>query len=230
MTRAKQQPRIAIVVGMKSEARIVGGADSIVVVGGGSAARVEDGLARLHQAAPLHGVLSFGVAGGLAPGLRPGDLVAPAAVLSGSTAFACHQGWTRHVARSASKANHGLLLGVDEPIHAPEHKRRLHKQTGAVAVDMESHGAARFAYANNLPFAVFRAISDPQHRAIPPAALAGFKPDGSADAFAVLAALARSPKQTAALIRTALDAREALAALLGSRRRFGRLFGFDQLV
>ncbi len=230
MTRAKQQPRIAIVVGMKSEARIVGGADSIVVVGGGSAAQVEDGLARLHQATPLHGVLSFGVAGGLAPGLRPGDLLAPAAVLSGSTSYACHQGWTQHLARSASKTNQGLLLGVDEPIHAPERKRRLHRQTGAVAVDMESHGAARFAHAQNLPFTVLRAISDPRERAIPSAALAGFKPDGSADAFAVLAALAKSPRQTAALIRTALDARAALNALLGGRRRLGRLFGFDQFA
>ncbi len=230
MASEQQQPRIAIVVGMKSEARIVGGADGLVVVGGGSAARVEAGLARLHQATPLHGVLSFGVAGGLAPGLRPGDLVAPSAVLSGSTAFACHRAWTRHLAHSAAKAGQGLLLGVDEPIHAPERKRRLHRQTGAVAVDMESHGAARFAQAQNLPFTVLRAISDPRDRAIPAAALAGFKPDGSADAFAVLAALARSPGQTAALIRTALDARAALAALLGGRRRLGRLFGFDQIV
>ena len=230
MTTAEDKPRIAIVVGMKSEARIIGGADGMVVVGGGSAARVEAGLARLHEAAPLRGILSFGVAGGLAPGLRPGDLVAPEAVLSGSASYACHPGWTRHLARSAAKAGQGPLLGVDEPIDAPQRKRRLHRETGAVAVDMESHGAARFAQARGLPFTVFRAISDPQQRAIPPAALAGFKPDGSTDAFAVLAALARSPMQTAALIRTALDAREALAALLGGRRRLGRLFGFDQLV
>lgn len=229
MSSETAEPRIAIVVGMKAEARLAG-AGGLVVVGGGSSARVEAGLAQFHAAKPLQAVLSFGVAGGLAPGLRPGDLVAPAAVLSGSTAFACHQGWTRHLARSASKVGLGPLLGVDEPIHAPERKRRLHKQTGAVAVDMELHGAARFAYANNLPFAVFRAISDPRDRAIPSAALAGFKPDGSTDVWAVLAALARNPGQTAALIATARDAKAAFDALLGGRRRLGSLFGFDQLV
>lgn len=229
MASEAAKPRIAIVVGMKSEARLAG-ADGLVVVGGGSAARVEAGLARLHETKPLQGVLSFGVAGGLAPDLRPGDLVAATAVFSASGAFSCHASWVEFLARAAPDARPGALLGVDDPILTPESKRRLHEETGAVAVDMESHGAARFAYANDLPFAVFRAISDPQDRAIPSAALAGFKPDGSTDVWAVLAALARNPGQTAALIATARDARAAFDALLGGRRRLGRLFGFDQLV
>jgi adenosylhomocysteine nucleosidase len=230
MPSKQEQPRLAIVVGMKSEARIVAGADGLVVVGGGSAARVEAGLARLHEAHPIQGVLSFGVAGGLAPGLKPGDLVAPAAVLSQAAVFACHRDWMEHLARFTPKASQGALLGVDEPIVAPDRKRRLHEETGAIAVDMESHGAARFAYARNLPFAVLRAISDPCDRAIPSAALAGFKPDGSTDIGAVMAALARNPGQTAALIATARDARAAFAALLGGRRRLGSLFGFDQVI
>ncbi len=55
-----------------------------------------------------------------------------------------------------------------------------------LAVDMESHGAARFAENWGLPFAALRAIADPQHRALPPAAMVGMKPDGSADIKAVL--------------------------------------------
>ncbi|WP_298425762.1 phosphorylase [Rhodoblastus sp.] len=220
-------PRIAIVVGMKSEARIAASGPGLTIVGGGSAARVE-GL--LDQAGRLDAVLSFGVVGGLAPHLRSGDLLAPEAVLSHSAVYPCHVGWARSLARRLPGAHKGALLGVDEPIRTPEHKRRLHDETRAVAVDMESHGAARFAAKHGLPFAVLRAVSDPQHRAVPAAALAGFKADGSADVFAVLAALVRSPGQTASLVRTARDARAAFDALLGGRRLLGSLFGFDQIA
>jgi hypothetical protein len=111
-----------------------------------------------------------------------------------------------------------------------EHKRRLHRDHGALAVDMESHGAARFAASYGLPFAALRAIADPQRRAVPEVAIAGFKPDGSADVLAVLRALSRRPGQLGGLIRTAFDARAGMAALLGSRRLVGSFFGFEDIV
>jgi adenosylhomocysteine nucleosidase len=233
--REAARPRIAIVVGMKSEARIASVGPELTIIGGGSAAQVEAGLERVLRHAksdgrPLHGVLSFGVAGALAPHLRPGDILLPQTVHAGAKAYDCHAGWTGKMARALPKAHIGPLLGVDQPILTPEHKRSLHRDHGAFAVDMESHGAARFAAANGLPFAVLRAIADPQRRAIPPAAMAGFKPDGSADVRAVLAALARSPGQLGGLIHTALDARAGMAALFGSRRLLGSLFGFDDLA
>ena len=95
---------------------------------------------------------------------------------------------------------------------------------------MELHGAARFAENWGLPFAALRAIADPQHRTLPPAAMVGMKPDGSADLKAVLAALARSPRQLRGLIQTAFDARAGMAALLGSRRLLGAFFGFEDFV
>lgn len=228
-------PRIAIVVGMKSEARIAAAGADLTIIGGGSAAQVEHGLARAHHRAkadgrPLHGVLSFGIAGALAPHLRPGDILLPHAVHVGAKSYLCHAGWTGKLSRHLPHAHGGALLGVDQPILTPEHKRRLHGAHGALAVDMESHGAARFAAANGLPFAALRAIADPQGRAIPAAAMAGFKPDGTADILAVLAALARSPGQLGGLIRTAFDARAGMAALLGSRRTLGNFFGFDDFV
>jgi adenosylhomocysteine nucleosidase len=228
-------PRLAIVVGMQSEARIANVGPDLTIIGGGSAAQVEAGLARAHrhaksQGRPLHGVLSFGIAGGLAPHLRPGDILLPKTVHAGGKAYPCHAGWTEKLAHHLPRAYSGALLGVDQPILTPEHKRRLHGVHGALAVDMESHGAARFAASNGLPFAVLRAIADPQRRAIPAAAMAGFKSDGSADIAAVLAALARRPGQLGGLIRTAFDARAGMAALLGSRRLLGAFFGFEDFV
>jgi adenosylhomocysteine nucleosidase len=229
------RPRIAIVVGMKAEGRIADAHRDLTIVGGGSAAQVEDGLAqamdRAHsQGRPLQGVLSFGVAGGLSAELRPGDVVLPHAIHAGSEAYSCHAGWQASLARQLPRAFGGALAGVDAPVGAPEAKRQLHRDNGAVAVDMESHGAARFAKAHSLPFVALRAIADPQHRALPAAALVGMKADGSADITAVLKALARRPSQLRGLIQTAFDARAGMAALLGSRRLLGAHFGFDDLV
>jgi hopanoid-associated phosphorylase len=231
----KTNPRIAIVVGMKSEGRIANAHRDLTIIGGGSAAQVEARLTRaMHQARaegrPLQGVVSFGVAGGLASNLRPGDIVLPHAVHSEGVAYPCHRTWVSHLSRHLPKAHSGDLVGVDAPVGTPEAKRKLHKKHGALAVDMESHGAARFAKAQGLPFVALRAIADPHHRSLPAAALVGMKSDGSADIKAVLKALARSPAQLRSLIQTAFDARAGLAALLGSRRLLGAHFGFEDLV
>jgi hopanoid-associated phosphorylase len=228
-------PRIAIVVGMKSEARIADVGPDLTIVGAGSAPQVEAGLERAFRRAkaqgrPLQGVLSFGVAGALAPQLRPGDILLPHAVHADATFYRCHAGWTSRLAQALPHAHSGGLFGADEPIMTPEHKRRLHRHYGAWAVDMESHGAARFASTYGLPFAALRAIADPQRRAVPTVAMAGFKPDGSADVWAVLAALSRSPRQIGGLVRTAFDARAGMAALLGSRRLLGSFFCFEDFV
>jgi len=220
---------------MKSEARIADVGPDLTVVGAGSAAQVESSLDQAlrranAQGRPLQGVLSFGVAGALAPHLRPGDILLPYAVHTGAAFYRCHAGWTARLSQALPHAHSGGLVGADEPIMTPEHKRRLHRRYGALAVDMESHGAARFAASHRLPFAALRAIADPQRRAVPPAAMAGFKPDGSADVWAVLAALSRNPEQIGSLVRTAFDARAGMAALLGSRRLLGSFFCFEDFV
>ncbi len=231
----KTNPRIAIVVGMRAEGRIANVGHDLTIIGGGSAAQVEARLTlAMNQAKaqgrPLQGVVSFGVAGGLASNLRPGDIVLPHAVHAGGDAYPCHRVWVSHLSRHLPGAHSGALVGVDAPVGTAEAKRKLHKKHGALAVDMESHGAARFAKAHSLPFVALRAIADPHHRSLPAAALVGMKADGSADVRAVLKALARSPAQLRGLIQTAFDCRAGMAALLGSRRLLGAHFGFEDLV
>jgi hopanoid-associated phosphorylase len=219
------QPRIAIVVGLKAEARAA--ATPLVLVGGGSAARVEQFLA---EAGPLDAVLSFGIAGGLAEDFTPGDLVLAEAIVTETRIYPADPHWLASLAAKIPQARRGKIAGVDAPVGSIEAKLRLHKKHGAVAVDMESHGAARFAAAANLPFVALRAIADPHLRALPQAALVGMKPDGSPDIAAVIKALARQPSQLAGLIRTALDARAGMGALFRSRRLLGASFGFDDFV
>ncbi len=217
--------RIAIVVGMKQEARAAQA--PLTLVGGGSAMRVRRLLA---EAGPLDGVISFGIAGGLADNVRPGEIVLAERILAHDDAFHSDPRWLKVLGDRLPGARVGALAGVDAMIGTRRDKAALRKKTGAKAVDMESHGAALFARDANLPFVALRAVADPHHRALPPAALVGMKPDGSADIAAVIKALALSPRQLPALIVTAREARAGMKALLGSRRLLGPLFGFDDRV
>ena len=163
------------------------------------------------------GIISFGIAGGLAPDLAVGDLVVGSAVSSSEGRFPTDQLWARQLVQALPGAVHAEIVAVDAPINSIE-KHRLYLRTGAAAVDMESHIAARIAAANRIPFAACRAIIDPVHRDLPPAALVGLNDDGTPDLPAVFWSVVQQPRQLPALMRTALDARMARAALRRSRR------------
>jgi adenosylhomocysteine nucleosidase len=172
------------------------------------------------------GMISFGIAGGLAPGLAAGDWIAAAAVITGQRRFPTDQAWTRSLRDRLPHAVQADILGMDNPAADPERKQLLYAQTGAVAVDMESHIAAAVAAAHQIPFAAFRVIIDPADKPLPPAALVGLRADGMADVPAVLRSLLQQPSQLPALVRTALDAWTASAALRRGRRMLGAELGF----
>ena len=115
--------------------------------------------------------------------------------------------------QTLADAHRGTVVGADSIIGSVPEKTALYANTGAIAVDMESHIAARVAARHDLPFAIVRTISDSADRALPPAALVGMKPDGGVALGAILASLARNPAQLPALIRTGRDAGAAFKAL-----------------
>src|SRR5262249_24186564 len=128
--------------------------------------------------------------------------------------------WRGRLAARLSAARAGNLAGVDAPVLSPAAKQAL-AAGGALAVDMESHIAARLAAAHDLPFAALRVICDPTERAIPSAAIAGMREDGGTDLGAILRALLAAPSQLPAMIRLARDARAAFAALERCRDMLG---------
>ena len=105
-------------------------------------------------------------------------------------------------------------------------KRALHESAGTVAVDMESHIAAKIAARHGVPFAACRVIIDPAERTLPPAALVGMRADGRPDVFAVIRSLCQQPRQVFALLRVVADARAARTALFRGRRRLGENLSF----
>jgi adenosylhomocysteine nucleosidase len=118
-------------------------------------------------------------------------------------------------------AIHAEIAGVDALLMNPLEKGRIHALTGAVAADMESHIAAKIAFARRIPFAACRVIIDAANRTLPPAATVGLRQDGTADVIAVFRSVLQKPSQISDLVRTALDARIAGRALRLRRNQLG---------
>jgi len=214
---------VVVVTGLERERRILTGPGVEVVVGGGDQARLETALDRL--AVGTNGIISIGIAGGLAPGLRPGDWVVATAVRDRGDAVPTDPDWTSRLASRLPRPACGLLLGADAIAATAERKAELHRASNAIAVDMESHVAARIAARHRLPFAAVRVISDAAHRTLPPAARVAMRRDGGVDLSAVLRSLLAEPWQLPALIRTGLEAEKAFRALLRGHRRLGAGLG-----
>jgi hopanoid-associated phosphorylase len=176
------------------------------------------------------GIISFGVAGGLAPGLAAGRLIVASAVKSGKQLFPTDRAWTRSLLERLPGAVQADILGMDAPVAHSVDKRLLHTRTGAIAVDMESHIAAGVAASHGLPFAACRVILDAVDKSLPPAALIGLQLDGKVDVVGVFQSVLGQPSQLRALVRTALDARVARRALCRARRLLGAGLGFPELM
>jgi len=121
------------------------------------------------------------------------------------------------------------LAGSDAPLWLPIDKRALHDATGATAVDTESHVAATVAAAHRLPFAAFRVIADPVDQPLPAAAAVALGRRGEVRLAAIAASLARRPGQLPLLMRSAISARTAFAALSRGRRLLGLRLGYGDL-
>jgi len=217
------RPIVIAFVGMAFEARIAAGPGVLVAcrTAGSHLAAIADRAVR----SGYRGVISFGVAGGLASHLRAGDWVVASCVRESQTVSATDAVWSRKLLGLIRGAIHAPIVGVDAPIAEPAKKRELYRTTGAAAVDMESHMVARVAAAHKLAFAAVRVIVDPAHRMVPPAALLGMRPDGRTDVSGVLRDVMTRPSQLSPLARIAVDALAARAEMLRVRRLLGPHFG-----
>jgi hopanoid-associated phosphorylase len=226
---------LLVVTGLARESEIAAGPGvSRIVCSGSDPDRLRSELSGIEDN-KLRAVLSFGIAGGLDPALRPGDVVVASAVIAESGVWKVQPKIQATIAaqvrRHGVTATSGFVVGVEEPIIVPSSKAALRRETQAVAVDMESHVGAEYAASRGLPFAAIRVISDPAERALPALATKALKPDGRIDFPAVLAGIARAPSQLGMLLRAGEDAGRAFAGLRRCRGflDFGLGFGFADL-
>lgn len=236
-------PVLLVVVGLQREAQIAAGDGVMTICSGGNPALL---LERLHARASfetaatqppqdegggafaIRGILSFGLAGGLAPHLESGDIVVATSIVAGNASHEAHDAWHQFaLSRLADtpRVHRGAIAGSNAVVAKSAHKAALHGDAGALAVDMESHIAATFARERGLPFMAIRAISDPVTRNLPDIASNALTADGDVALGKVIGGLMRRPSQLPALIAAGIDSERAFASLRRCRRLLGPLFG-----
>jgi hopanoid-associated phosphorylase len=213
---------VLVISGLGFEAKIAAGEGIVSVCGIGSASLALQLVSLAAQG--CSGILSFGTAGGLAPTLVPGDCVLADTIVDGARCWNSDAAWLDALHALLPDAQRGTLAGVAQPLSSSAAKKHLWKESGALAVDMESHWAVQVAQRYNVPFAACRVIVDPAQRSLPSSATAGLQPDGRTAILPVLRALAAHPGELAALLKLALDARVARNSLKRIRASLGVRF------
>lgn len=200
---------VAVITGLAAEAAIARRLGLPVGAGGGTPWGAELEAERL-VAGGATALISFGLAGGLDPDFKAGDVVVPIAVVEA--------GRIRPTDAALSDRLGGwyggmLLAGSDIAATAAD-KAALWKTTLCGAIDLESGAVARVAERHAIPFAVLRAICDPAARDLPPAALLALDEKGAVTVARVALSLALRPLQIPELIALGRDAARARAALV----------------
>jgi adenosylhomocysteine nucleosidase len=203
-----ERGKIGFVVGLKAEAALLRGAGFMVAIGGGAPAGAADAARRL-VAQGAEALVSFGLAGGLNPALRAGDLLVPATVIEDGAVYQCAPELLAWLGGPAA----GPMLAGSEIAATATQKSALFGATRADAVDLESGAVARIAAAAGLPFAVLRAVTDVAGCDLPPAALAALDQAGAIGLARVIASVLRAPGQIPALLQLARDAGRARRSL-----------------
>lgn len=215
---------IGIVVGMQSEAALLP-PGALIACSGGRPAKAAECADYLLKAG-AEGLVSFGVAGGLDPGLAPGDLVIGTEVDLGGASLKADEAWARRLHKSLPKARVGVVCGALDPVLTAASKAALHAESNGLTIDLESGAVAEACAAAGKPFAVIRAVADPAERAIPEFALKGLAEDGRTRALPVILGLLGRPHLLPALLGLARDNRAALGALGAAARLLDASLGF----
>jgi hypothetical protein len=214
---------VIVFVGLMLEARTAVGPNAIVVCHD----RNRD-LSQLVERAVSSGsrsIISFGVAGGLAPSLRAGDWIVASSIRYQQEQVATDAVWSSRLLLALPHACYAPVVGVDSAIVQAPARGALYARTGAVAVDTESHLVARVAAAHCLRFAALRVVVDAAHRRVPQAALDCMADDGSTSVAILLKRLLANPAQTWGVARLTADWLAARASLIAIRELLGPTLG-----
>lgn len=175
--------------------------------------------------AGCRGLVSFGIAGGLTDARRSGDVVLADRVMDeAGCVVAADAAWLARATQRLKpyrRVRIGPLVAAGSPVATPEAKRRLGRQSGAEAVDMESHAVALVALDRGLPFLAVRAIADTARHRVPPWLTAIIDESGRVSTRGFCRGLMMRPGDLPDIARLAVANRRALRSL----RRVAALLG-----
>ncbi|MEO1090698.1 MAG: adenosylhopane nucleosidase [Pseudomonadota bacterium] len=215
--------RLGIVTGLAFEARLIVSswiAEPAPLVRTGQGPAAAAAAAEELMALGVTRLASMGLAGGLAPELRPGSLIVPHTVVDDVGSIDVEVcGLAAHLG-----ATSGVLRTVDRPVAGVAAKAGL-AVDGVVAVDMESAAVARVAAVHGRSAGVVRVIADPAERALPSVAMVATDAAGRLRPLAIAGALFGRPAEWPLLLQTAADARAARAGLRDAALALSRFAG-----
>jgi hypothetical protein len=160
------------------------------------------------------GLVSFGVAGGLSPDVRSGDVVVASAVIGQGERIPTDDAWSAWLLSAIPTAVYGPVFGVDFPIPGGALRGELGRRSGALVADMESHVIARMAAASALRFVAVRVVIDAAGRNVPPTALACVSNNGETSRWRLSRLLLERPSDAVDVMRLGADWWLARRALL----------------
>ena len=91
----------------------------------------------------MRAVLSFGIGGGLVPGLPAGTIIIATDVVARGARWRGDPRWRDALATHLSGATTGIIAGSDEVIGDPSAKALLHRETGATDLCVGTPAAGR---------------------------------------------------------------------------------------
>ena len=112
-----------MVVGMAFEARIAAG-PGVRVLCSGDGSRLASDLENM-IAGGCRGLISFGIAGGLSPALRPGACVIATEIIADDRRTPTDPRWSQRLRTALPDAMHGPLVGASAALTDPAAKRAL---------------------------------------------------------------------------------------------------------
>ena len=184
----------------------VPGADVVALMTGIGMDAATRAVTRAFELGSCDHVLVVGIAGGIDPRLRIGDVVVPEVVVDGrdGAEYRSHP-LGRREQSGRIVCSDDLLSGHDEQVSLADQ--------GVTAVDMETAAVAAVCHARGVPWTAFRGISD--HGAddgIDDSVLALSRPDGTANMGAVARYVLTKPWRVPNLARLGRDMQRAVDA------------------
>lgn len=160
--------------------------------------------ARLLIAKGADRLISWGCAAALAPQLRPGVLVVADQIFFDRQCYETDKRWSHKMRNRLSErlaVGSGNLSTEARIVALSSDKQLIHRETGAVALDMESGAIAKVASQANLPFLVLRAIADPAAMDLPRAVVGALNDQGRVEMGKLLRHLLNHPWELPGLIK-----------------------------
>lgn len=233
-------PVIGIVVALPEEAvsltsqKLVQGecfelSRKVLIVYSGAGALNAANAAKLLIGKGVMGLVSWGCAAALAENLRPGDLVVPDRIISEQQDYFSDKQWRLHLENllfAELPLKSGALADSSRIVAASADKLSINRQTGAIALDMESAAVFRIATQAGLPCLAIRAVADPAAMDLPQAVVQALNAQGRVELVKLLRFLLAHPWEAPALVKLGLHFNAALKTLKIAAKRLNDIVTF----